>query len=72
VKNQFNMIKVTGSNINGSLGIGSDEESTEKVHQLYQFNNKKIYQIALGDFHTLAIVSGCNCTDPIKHPDCQG
>lgn len=34
-KGQFNQFKVTGTNINGSLGIGSDEESTNKIHHLH-------------------------------------
>jgi hypothetical protein len=36
------------------------------VHGLYQFHNRKIYQVAVGDFHTLAIASGCNCVDPVR------
>ena len=36
------MIKVTGSNINGTLGIGTEELSNTKVHSLFEFNKKKI------------------------------
>ena len=63
---QFNQFKVTGSNINGSLGIGSEDESTTRVHHLYHFNNRKVYSVAVGDFHTLMVASGCNCVDPVK------
>jgi hypothetical protein len=49
------------------LGIGSDEDSSDKLHSLPEFNNKKVYQLAVGDFHTLALVSGCNCVDPVRH-----
>ena len=31
-KGEFNQFKVTGSNVNGSLGIGSEEESVNRVH----------------------------------------
>ena len=68
----FNQFKVTGSNLNGSLGIGTEDDGSSKVYQLHQFNNKKVYSVAVGDFHTLAVASGCNCTDPIKDRCCLG
>lgn len=70
-KNQFNQLRVTGTNTNGTLGIGTDDLQSTKVHQLYQFNNKRIYSMSVGDFHTLAVVAGCNCVDPIRS-QCKG
>ena len=63
---------MTGSNVNGTLGIGTEDDSSSKVHQLYQFNNRKIFQVALGDFHTLVIASGCTCFDPVRDYRCLG
>jgi alpha-tubulin suppressor-like RCC1 family protein len=64
---------VTGSNINGSLGIGTEDsqKSGENVFKLKQFNNRKVHEIAVGDFHTLVVASGCNCVDPVNDV-CQG
>lgn len=68
-----NSFKVTGSNINGSLGIGTEDsqKAGEQIFRLPQFNQRKMLEIAVGDFHTLVVASGCNCTDPI-HGTCQG
>lgn len=57
----------------GSLGIGTEDsqEFGERVFRLEQFNQKRVFEIAVGDFHTLVLASGCNCTDPIDS-SCQG
>jgi hypothetical protein len=34
-------------------------------------NNRKVFELAMGDFHTLAVISGCNCVDPINDK-CEG
>jgi hypothetical protein len=39
----FNQFKVTDSNLNGSLGIGTEDDGLSKVYKLHQFNNKKVY-----------------------------
>eukprot|EP00347_Sterkiella_histriomuscorum_P023980 403332724 len=68
----YNQFRITGSNINGTLGIGSEEaERDERVHVLPQFNMRKLYQIAVADFHTLALASSCNCVDQFKDR-CKG
>ena len=57
----FNQFKTSGTNLNASMGIGSDvlQQSGETVFRLEQFNQRKIFQLIMGDFHTLAIASGC-------------
>lgn len=70
-KGIYNQFRITGSNINGTLGIGSEDESSEKVHFLTQFNNRKLYEIVVADFHTLVLASGCNCVDPFRD-HCKG
>ena len=70
-KGLFNHFRVTGSNINGSLGIGSQEESSLRVHTLHELNYKRLYQVAVGDFHTLALASGCTCLT-VKGGTCKG
>jgi len=49
----------------------------EDVFRLEQFNDKRLYEIATGDFHSLVVASGCNCVDPINSTckgryDCNG
>lgn len=59
----------------GSLGIGSEQSQNagERVYRLEQFNQRRVFQIAMGDFHTLVLASGCNCTDPVSSDgQCQG
>lgn len=35
------------------------------------FNMRRHYEIAVGDFHTLVVAAGCNCTDSVKDA-CEG
>ena len=46
------------------------------MHRLEQFNQKKIYEISMGDFHTLVLASGCSCVGPFDECngkyDCEG
>ena len=62
---QENFVRICGNNINGSLGIGKTEQSSSDsvLHRLQELTNKRIYSLSCGDFHTLAIISGCNCTN---------
>ena len=65
---------MAGENTNGCLGIGTKEARRNKIYSLSQFTNKKVYEIAVGDYHTIAIVSGCNCVDSINGTaqNCKG
>lgn len=69
----FNQFKTSGTNLNASMGIGSDvlHQSGESVFRLEQFNQRKIFQLIMGDFHTLAIASGCQCVDELVDT-CKG
>jgi hypothetical protein len=55
------------------MGIGTEDSQRlgESIFKLEQFNQRKVYKIATGDFHNLAIASGCNCIDPINDR-CEG
>ena len=62
----FNFFKINGANTYGTLGIGLDDNMTspqiaDQVYQLREFANKKVYSMAMGDFHTIAIASTPNC-----------
>lgn len=69
----FNQFKSTGSNMYGSMGIGSENSyiNGETVFRLPQFNMRRVLKIAMGDFHTLVLANGCNCVDPIRD-HCEG
>jgi hypothetical protein len=41
------------------------------VFRLEMFNMRRHYEIAVGDFHTLVIAAGCNCTDSVNDA-CKG
>lgn len=67
-KEVFNQFKIAGTNLNGSLGIGTEDSQSpeDSIFRLEQFNQRKIFEIAVGDFHTLVVASGCNCVDPLN------
>ena len=72
-KHCFNQVKSTGTNLYGSLGLQSNDESLnayESVHKLDAFNYRKVYEVACGDFHTLVLASGCNHVQPFDQ--CEG
>ncbi|CAI2379944.1 unnamed protein product [Moneuplotes crassus] len=48
-------MQIGGSNINCTVGIGTDESTKEKYITLDELYSKKISSIATGDFHTLII-----------------
>ena len=56
------------------MGTGKNETNSEKVYSLEKFINKKIYSLAVGDYHTILIASGCNCVETINgtSKECKG
>ena len=58
---------MTGSNQNGSMGIGLHNDATRnRIYSLSEFVNKKVHAFAVGDYHSVLIASGCNCVDSIE------
>lgn len=60
ISGNFHSFQITGTNENGSLGYITAYPSN-KVFILPQFTNRKVTNIAVGDFHTLVVTSGCTC-----------
>ena len=56
-KNVPNQLKITGSNVYGTIGLGHEETQSfnDKVFTLDIFNYKKVHEIAVGDYHTLVL-----------------
>ena len=56
------------------MGTGKHETSPATAYTLEAFTNKKIYTMAIGDYHSVLIASGCNCVDTINGTarECKG
>ena len=57
----FHAFRITGTNQNGALGLDVGGYAGDKIFTLAQFTNRKVADIAVGDYHSLVVASGCTC-----------
>lgn len=72
----WNSLYSLGSNINSTLGDGSEDTSRKPKH-LQELKGRVVLDVACGSFHTLCLISNClhsslgeKCTEGLQH--CNG